>query len=242
MMISVMKMWLLFLLCSADNTFFGSLYLPCNINIYHLGSFQAKQLCLSITRTIILERRPVPVVAMAIDVLLTAYSHAIKTGSYYKKIVAEETSQSGASNINKPKPAVNDSTGIDASGKFIKQGPESGSENESYTRSDVPTSDPDGSLIMNSNLPDPSVGSERGYLLEPGMSGAEDLPAGQSQILGPSNNQSNSNAPERHQNQVTSSAATSPADLYSCVFAQVEEEIAGDGSYLVAIIVEFLRR
>ncbi|KAL8456279.1 hypothetical protein ACS0TY_034476 [Phlomoides rotata] len=207
-----------------------------------LEAEKAKQLCLAITRTIILERRPVPVVAMIMDVLLTAYSHAIKTGSYYKRIRAEETSQSGASNVNKPKPAVNDSTtGIDASGKFIKQGSESGTENESYTRSNVPTSDPDGSLILNSSLPDPSIGSERGYLLEPGTSGGEDLPAGPSQILGSGNNQSNSNVSERHQNQVTSSPATSPADLYSSVFAQVEEEMARDGSYLVAIIVEFLR-
>lgn len=143
-------------------------------------------------------------VAMAIDVLLTAYSHAIKTGSYYKRI---ETSQSGASNVNTPKP---------------------NSTAESVTaRSNIPTSDPD----TNSNLSGQSIGSER-----------EDLPAGQSQFLGSGNNQANSNASERQQNQVTSSAATSPADLYSCVFAQVEEEMTGDGSYLVAIIVEFLRR
>lgn len=169
-----------------------------------LEAEKAKQLCLAITHTIILERRPVPVVAMAIDVLLTAYSHAIKTGSYYKRI---ETSQSGASNVNTPKPY---------------------SATESGTaRSNVPTPEPD----MNSNLSGPSMGSER-----------EDLPDGQSQFLESGNDQSNSNASERQQNQVTSSAATSPADLYSCVFAQVEEEMAGDGSYLVAIIVEFLRR
>lgn len=201
-------------------------------------------MCLAIARTIILERKPVPVVVRAIDVLLTAYSHAIKTGSYYKRIIAEETSQSGASNVNMPGAVVNESTtGRDASGKFIKQEPESGSENESHNRSNVPTSDADGSLKMKSNYLDPSIGkTERGNLLEPGTSGGEDLPTGQSQILGPGNDQLNSNASEQHQSQVTSSAATSPADLYSSVFAPVEEEMAGDGSYLTAIIVEFLRR
>ncbi|KAI3472124.1 hypothetical protein Pfo_029612 [Paulownia fortunei] len=148
-----------------------------------LEADKAKQLCLAITRTIILERKPVPMVARAIDVLLTAYSHAIKTGSYYKRIVAEETSPSVASNLTRPK----------------------------------------------------------GYLLEPGTSGSEVPPTGQSQILGPGNDQLNSDASERHQSQVTSSAATSPADFYSCVFAPAEEEMAGDGSYLMAIIVEFLR-
>ncbi|KAI3471518.1 hypothetical protein Pfo_028168 [Paulownia fortunei] len=208
-----------------------------------LEADKAKQLCLAITRTIILERKPVPMVARAIDVLLTAYSHAIKTGSYYKRIVAEETSPSVASNLTRPSAVVNVSiAGTDASGKFIKQEPESGTENESYNRSNLPTSDSDGSLRTNSRNLDPSIGkTEREYLLQPGTSGGEVPPTGQSQILGPGNDQLNSDASERHQSQATSSAATSPADFYSCVFAPVEEEMAGDGSYLMAIIVEFLR-
>ncbi|KAL0359398.1 UNVERIFIED_CONTAM: Regulator of MON1-CCZ1 complex [Sesamum angustifolium] len=207
-----------------------------------LEADKARHLCLGIVRTIILERKPVPMVSRAIDILLTAYSHAIKTGSYYKRIIAEETSASGASNLSRPSAVVNESiTGVDASGKFSRQEPESGTENESY-RSDLRTSDSDGSLKMNSQNPDQPIGTtERGYLLEPDAAGAEVLPAGQSQSPGPSNNQLNSNASERHQPQVTASAAASPADLYGSVFTPVDEEMGGDGSYLTAILVEFLR-
>lgn len=38
------------------------------------------------------------------------------------------------------------------------------------------------------------------------------------------------------------SAAVSPDEIYNFVFASVEEEMTGDPSYLVAIIIEFLRR
>ncbi|KAK6124605.1 hypothetical protein DH2020_041646 [Rehmannia glutinosa] len=154
----------------------------------------AKQLCLAIARTIILERKPVPMVALAIDSI----------------------------------------TGLDDSGKFIKQEPEGGTLNESYNRSNLSTQESDGSLKSNSHYLDPSIGkTERGYLLETGTSGGEVPPTG--------NDQLNSNASERNQSQMTASAATSTADLYTYVFAPVEEEMAGDGSYLTAIIVEFLR-
>lgn len=173
----------------------------------HFVDFQAKQLSLAIVRTIILERKPVPMVARALDVLLTAYSQAIKTGTYYKRIAADEISPSNA-----PSAAAGESiTGI-ATSRSINQVPES-----------VATSDSDG----------PSIGkTERGQLLEANMVGSEDLPTGQSQ----------NHASQRNQSQVTSSAATSPADFYSHVFASIEEEMTGDGSYLTAIIVEFLRR
>jgi hypothetical protein len=38
------------------------------------------------------------------------------------------------------------------------------------------------------------------------------------------------------------SPAISTDEMYSLLFAPVEEEMVGDPSYLVAIIVEFLRR
>lgn len=178
-------------------------------------------MCLAIVRTIILERKPVPVVARAMDVLLTAYAQAIKTGSYYKRITAEETSPSNASGVNRPNAVVGESVaGIDASGSINQEhGSVTGNESDG-----------------------PSITTERGDLLEPGMLGGEDLPTGHSQVLGPANNQLNPNASQRNQSQVTSSAATSPADFYSYVLAPIEEEMTGDGSYLTAIIVEFLRR
>lgn len=163
-----------------------------------------------------------PVVARAMDVLLAAYSQAIKTGSYYKRSITEEISPSNA-----PNAAVGETiTGIDVS-RSINQEPESVTRNDSSNRSIM-----DGSIEK----------TETGDLLEPGLLGGEDLPTGHSQTLGPTNNQLNCSASQRNQSQVTSSAATSPADFYSYVFSPIVEEMMGDGSYLTAIIVEFLRR
>ncbi|KAL1559602.1 regulator of MON1-CCZ1 complex-like isoform X1 [Salvia divinorum] len=191
-----------------------------------LDAEKAKQLSLAIVRTIILERKPVPMVARAMDVLLAAYSQAIKTGSYYKRSITEEISSSNA-----PNAAVGETiTGIDVS-RSINQEPESVTQNDSSSKSIMETSESDGSIEK----------TETGELLEPGLLGGEDLPTGHSQTLGPTNNQLNSSASQRNQSLVTSSAATSPADFYSHVFSPIVEEMMGDGSYLTAIIVEFLR-
>ncbi|XP_047961089.1 regulator of MON1-CCZ1 complex isoform X2 [Salvia hispanica] len=158
-----------------------------------LEAEKAKQLSLAIVRTIILERKPIPMVARAMDVLLAAYSQAIKTGSYNKRSRTEEISSSNAPN-----------TAVESDGPSIEK-------------------------------------KERGDLLEPGLLGSEDLPTRQYQTLVPANNQLNSSASQRNQSIVTSSAATSPADFYSHVFSPIEEEMTGDGSYLTAITIEFLR-
>ncbi|XP_047961091.1 regulator of MON1-CCZ1 complex isoform X4 [Salvia hispanica] len=117
-----------------------------------LEAEKAKQLSLAIVRTIILERKPIPMVARAMDVLLAAYSQAIKTGSYNKRSRTEEISSSNAPN-----------TAVESDGPSIEK-------------------------------------KERGDLLEPGL-----------------------------------------LDFYSHVFSPIEEEMTGDGSYLTAITIEFLR-
>ncbi|KAJ6994260.1 hypothetical protein NC653_017173 [Populus alba x Populus x berolinensis] len=61
-----------------------------------------------------------------------------------------------------------------------------------------------------------------------------------SQHLRPTNSPLNASVSERQESQVTS-PAISPNEMYSLVFAPVEEEMVGDSSYFVAIIVEFLR-
>ncbi|XP_047961088.1 regulator of MON1-CCZ1 complex isoform X1 [Salvia hispanica] len=192
-----------------------------------LEAEKAKQLSLAIVRTIILERKPIPMVARAMDVLLAAYSQAIKTGSYNKRSRTEEISSSNA-----PNTAVGESiTGIDVS-RIINRKPESVPGNDSHNKSVMATSESDGPSIEK---------KERGDLLEPGLLGSEDLPTRQYQTLVPANNQLNSSASQRNQSIVTSSAATSPADFYSHVFSPIEEEMTGDGSYLTAITIEFLR-
>ncbi|XP_042048406.1 uncharacterized protein LOC121794349 isoform X4 [Salvia splendens] len=192
-----------------------------------LEAEKAKQLSLAIVRTIILERKPIPMVARAVDVLLAAYSQAIKTCSYNKRSRTEEISSSNA-----PNAAVGESiTGIDVS-RSINHKPESVPGYDSHNRSVMATSESDGPSIEK---------KERGDLLEPGLLGSEDLPTRQSQTLIPANNQLNSSASQRNQSIVTSSAATSPADFYSHVFSPIKEEMTGDGSYLTAITIEFLQ-
>ncbi|XP_011005300.1 PREDICTED: uncharacterized protein C18orf8-like isoform X1 [Populus euphratica] len=62
----------------------------------------------------------------------------------------------------------------------------------------------------------------------------------QSQHRRPTNSPLNASVSERQESQVTS-PSISPDEMYSLVFAPVEEEMVGDSSYFVAIIVEFLR-
>ncbi|KAJ6994257.1 regulator of MON1-CCZ1 complex-like isoform X3 [Populus alba x Populus x berolinensis] len=149
-----------------------------------LEASKAKQLCLAITHNLILERRPVLLVAKAIEVLIASYSQSLKTGSYLKGIKDNVQFKSVKTNrkVNKEK---------------LSGGAES-SSTEVHTSSS------------------------------------------HSQHLRPTNSPLNASVSERQESQVTS-PAISPNEMYSLVFAPVEEEMVGDSSYFVAIIVEFLR-
>ncbi|CAN1278025.1 Regulator of MON1-CCZ1 complex [Linum perenne] len=145
---------------------------------------KTKQLCLAITRTIILERKPVPMVSKAMDILVSSYSHSLKTNVNLKASKAGETSASAGPNANLQK--VENSQGAESS------------------RSEVQSS------------------------------------SSHNQQLGPNNDQLNADNSEKQDSQLTS-PAISPDEMYTCVFAPVEETMDGDPSYLVSIIVEFLR-
>lgn len=226
-----------------------------SVHLFHFSNFvyfllQAKQLCLAIARTMILERRPVSVVGRALDVLLTSYSQSIKTGSYHKKTKAEKASTSGVSNASSPNIVVDDANNqADAFRKSVKHETQSsGIENESSNRSFLLTSDSEDNLSVETQKVDSlrldsSSGKMDGdHSVSAGASSAAvRQTSAQSQISGRSDTPLNANTSENQDSQVTS-AVISPDDLYSFVFAPVEEEMAGDASYLVAIIVEFLRR
>ncbi|XP_073119477.1 uncharacterized protein [Henckelia pumila] len=213
-----------------------------------LEASKAKELCLAIARTIILERRPVPMVAKALDIFLMAYTHALKTGTYNKRTKAEETSSSGVSNINIPPVVVDKSSGLDASGKFIRNVSETGVEHESY-KSSFSASDSDGAASSSSNqmkshIMDSSTGKpEIGYIMEckaSGMIASSPAPTGQVLVLEPGNVHFKNNNSELLESDSTS-AIISPADVHHLVFAPIEEEMVGDGSYMVAVVVEFIR-
>ncbi|CAN1772828.1 Regulator of MON1-CCZ1 complex [Linum perenne] len=148
---------------------------------------KTKQLCLAITRTIILERKPVPMVSKAMDILVSSYSHSLKTNVNLKASKAGETSASAGPNASNSSITANKNS----------QGAES-------SRSEVQSS------------------------------------SSHNQQLGPNNDQLNADNSEKQDSQLTS-PAISPDEMYTCVFAPVEEAMDGDPSYLVSIIVEFLR-
>ncbi|KAF2307742.1 hypothetical protein GH714_031376 [Hevea brasiliensis] len=210
-----------------------------------LEANKAKQLCLAITRTVILERRPVSMVARVIDVLVSNYSYSIKTGSYLKGIKVERTSISSGAHVNSPRSSANISaSGIDALGKSYEHEPSARVENESLNRSsNISTSDSEDEAHFESlkNTTTSLQKLDRENILGAESASNEVQPSSsQSQHPGLNNNPLNASVSERQELQLAS-PAISPDEMYSFVFAPVEEEMVGDPSYLVAIIVEFLR-
>lgn len=211
--------------------------------------FQAKQLCLAIVRTVILERRPVPMVAQAIDVLVTSFSLSVKTGNYVKGVKTDQTSSSVVSNISSPNSTSDvSSSRVDGFGKSIKHESVTGARSETFPRSSTfSASDSEDNYGFG-----PPKGNSGDYQFVDGKMNRENLvglegstvkvrPSSlQSQAPGPTNSPLNANVSEPLESQV-SSPAISPDEIYKFVFAPVEEEMVGEPSYLVAIIVEFLR-
>ncbi|KAL5059504.1 hypothetical protein RYX36_031108 [Vicia faba] len=183
-----------------------------------LEANKAKQLCLGITQTLILEHRPVHVVAKAINVLVTSYCHSIKTCSLLKGLKPEMTLNSGAQNADADVSAIES----DAVGKSIVH--------ESTTRVDSGTLDSEDESQF-ANLKHSSkealVGGSVNNVNSP-RNEAHSSYAMQSSLLS-----------AQEDSQLTS-AAISPDEMYNFVFSPVDEEMVGDPSYLVAIIIEFL--
>ncbi|XP_030457858.1 uncharacterized protein LOC115678616 [Syzygium oleosum] len=200
-----------------------------------LEAYKAKHLCLAMARTAILERRPVTMVAKAIDVLVTAYSNSFKTG-YFKGTKAEKAQASGAAYATIHGTGANASRS-DTTGKSVEREYVVGLDAESFERSTFSETDSDENGNTGYAKPN-SNGSGSKLLL-----GVETRRTGgqtslHSENVGASNNILRSTL--QPEPQVTS-PAVSPDEMYTYVFTPVEEEMAGDPSYLVAVIVEFLR-
>ncbi|XP_015969404.1 uncharacterized protein LOC107492870 isoform X1 [Arachis duranensis] len=189
-----------------------------------LEANKAKQLCLGIIRTLILEHRPVPVVAKAIHVVVTSYSHSIKTGSYLKGLKPEKPSASSVQNAGADVSAV----GTNAIGKSIAHESDARVDRGSSSKAlSLDSEDESRTANPKRNSKETQVGDEV--------------------------NDENSSGTEVHNAHVTqsslqlgqeesqlASAAISPDEMYSFVFSPIDEEMVGDPSYLVAIIIEFL--
>ncbi|EPS71590.1 hypothetical protein M569_03170, partial [Genlisea aurea] len=200
---------------------------------------KAKQLCLDIVRTSIFERKPVPLVTKAIKVLLMAYSHAIKTGSYYNRITVEGTPPSSSSTFIGPEATSNASTSGE---KTLLSNGDDGGGHGSYNKSVLSTPGSEDTPRMNPNsINHAVVKMENVNLSEVEASSSEISSTQKFQICHSGNSRIISNSSEQPQPQVTSSAATSLEELHTFVFATVEEEMIRDVSYVMAIFIEFLR-
>lgn len=188
-------------------------------------------------------------VTRSIDVLVTSYSYAVKTGSYLKGVKAEKASSSDVTSVNSTDTAADESTGRgDASGKSVKHGPAAEVGDESVSSHSYSTLDSDDNSFSDRQRTRPvnihSSGGDidREKLTRIEASNEEFHPSSsQSQNIGNSNSTSNVNNSELHDSQINSAAITSD-EMYSFVFAPVEEEMAGDSFYLASVIIEFLRR
>lgn len=182
-------------------------------------------MCLDITRTLILEHRPVSVVSKAINVLVTSYAHSIKTGSYLKVLKPEKTPASGVPNSS----ADVSATETGATGKSIISETTARIDSGSFIKASSDSEDDSLSANPNRNSEEVIVGGP--------------VNNGNSLITEahPDHDMQSSLQSGQEESQLTS-AAISPDEMYSFVFSPVDEEMVGDPSYLVAIIIEFLYR
>ncbi|KAL9233027.1 hypothetical protein vseg_008070 [Gypsophila vaccaria] len=187
-----------------------------------LEASKAKQLCLSLARTIILEHKPVSVVAHALDILITSYSHAIKTGNYFKGIAMEKSPASDSPHAHSPRNSADGlSNNVNARGS-VKINSAAVTPNES--------------LIQSASLSD----SESNEGITENF-GANVQPCSvQSRMPGSSSLSLDANNVDQHDSQVNT-AAVSPDEIYKFVFAPADEEMTDDPNYLIHLIVEFLR-
>lgn len=172
-------------------------------------------------------------VSKAIDVLVSSYSLSLKTGSYFKGIKTESTS-SGVANTSVARSSTDVSTSrID--GTSIRHESTAGVDSEYPSRASTFSASESEENASSAPLRTDS----RDLQLGGGKVDSVNLTGAQSS--GPSDNPVFVNISEQQDSELTS-PAISPDEMYKFVFAAVEEEMVGDPSYLVSIIVEFLCR
>ncbi|XP_004136556.1 uncharacterized protein LOC101218836 [Cucumis sativus] len=182
---------------------------------------KAKQLCLTLTRTTILEHRPVASVAKAIEVLISSYIRTTKVGPNNKE-----------SKTDRSQSVVPQDSGSGPVPGSNNRDSAAGVESEALHRTSIfPSSDSEENAdIKQLN----TVPGNHQSIVEAQASSS------QYQHLGPGCIRLNDDVSD--EGSMISSPSISPDEMYSFVFAPIEEEIVGDPSYLLAIIIEFLRR
>ncbi|XP_020104454.1 uncharacterized protein C18orf8 isoform X3 [Ananas comosus] len=187
-----------------------------------------KSLCLTIMRTVILERRAITTAARAIDVLVASHSHEMKTKNALQggeRKTSEQTHNSGMRQESLTEVAKEPTKGTEHE-------PVENSV-ESTTRRNLLGSDSDNDTRREIG----GINSEqfRGKSLHASDIAEFEQP---SQSEGPGSSRP---LASHQQGSQSTRVSISPNEMYHFVFAHVEDEMGGDPSYLVAIIIEFLQ-
>lgn len=199
-------------------------------------------------------------VAKALDVLVSSFSHSMKNGS----TCSDRAISSGSERAPTTHVQHAGISGMEANeaicraemhGKSIEKESTSVVDNEALNLDMASFINKSSSLFSDSEEPSTHMDDfqsgnqcnltakeerENQTSTESSATGMLPTPL-QSEILGASGNplDSNSAGPQGFQ---VDCVAISPDEMYSFVFALVEDEMAGDPTYLCTIIVEYLRR
>ncbi|KAL6883350.1 hypothetical protein ACP4OV_010764 [Aristida adscensionis] len=201
-----------------------------------------KTLCLAIVRTIILERRPVTTVAKAIDCVLESYSRLMKMGGALHGVrrTHDQNQQSGgqpvgASHVVSQEPSPGTCSHV------VNQDQASGIVNRSV-QSNSGAEHGIGRTSLNGSSDSDEITSISGAASQ-GTSGYQtsDAVNRRPHVVGEDSRPLSSGTPVQ-QGPSIASVAISPSDMFHSVFELVEDEMMSDPAYLIAVVMEFLRR
>lgn len=188
-----------------------------------------KTLCLAIVRTIILERRSVPTVAKAMDVVLDSYTRLMKMGGAFPGVrrIHEQNQQSGSQPIDGSHVVSQESSPGTTVSPAVN--PDHGSEAvDIYVQSNPGVEHTIDRGLLNINISSDSVDN------------TSDAVDKRQQAVGEASRPLSSGTMMQH-GQHAGTVAISPIEMFQSVFTLVEDEMMGDPAYLIAVIIEFLR-
>ncbi|XP_047045482.1 regulator of MON1-CCZ1 complex-like [Lolium rigidum] len=196
-----------------------------------------KTLSLAIIRTIILERRPINLVAKAMDVILDSYSRLMKMGG--SAAGARRTSEQNDQSSGQP---------VEGS-RVVSQEPPSGTMNRPVLHTDsaieVECRPEDGitNLAAHVDRTFLNASSDSEDIANTSRAPSQATSGATSkrpQVLGEDSRPLASGASMQPGTHVAS-VTISPIEMFQSVFLLVEDEMMGDPAYLIVVIMEFLR-
>uniref|UniRef100_A0A452ZIU7 Mic1 domain-containing protein n=1 Tax=Aegilops tauschii subsp. strangulata TaxID=200361 RepID=A0A452ZIU7_AEGTS len=209
---------------------------------------QVKTLSLAIVRTTILERRPITLVAKAMDIILDSYSRSMKTvgGAAGVRRTSEQNQQSSFQPVEDSRVVSQEPPGT-MIGPVINTDSASGVESrQSQSNSGVEhgianlAAHVDRSSLNTSSDSDGITNTSRAVSQATSSSQISDATGKRPQVVGEDSQPLASGTSMQHGTHVAS-VAISPIEMVQSVFVLVEDEMMGDPAYLIAVIMEFLR-